>query len=115
MPYDEWLPRHWGEPRLCPDGSFAVVYDDRPVTVATLWADLERGRGENAGTGTLRDFRRRGLARLAKLCQLEWAAANGITSLSTDNDETNPAMLAINDRLGYVPFGEVRSFVRELP
>lgn len=114
MPYDEWLVRHWRDPRLSLDGSFAVVHRDRLVTVATLWADLERGCGENAGTGTLREFRRRGLARLAKLRQLEWAAANGITSLSTDNDETNPAMLAINERLGYEPFGEVRSFVREL-
>jgi hypothetical protein len=32
----------------------------------------------------------------------------------TDNDEANPAMLALNDRLGYAPFAEVRSYVREL-
>jgi GNAT superfamily N-acetyltransferase len=114
MPYDEWLARHWSEPRLCLEGSFAVLYRDRTVSHATLWADLERGLGENAGTGTLREFRRRGLARLAKLSLLQWAAANGITSIVTDNDEANPAMLGLNERLGYVPFGEVHSFVREL-
>ena len=114
MPLDEWLTRRWEDPVLSRDGSFAVSYGGRPVAITMLHADLERGRGENSGTGTLREFRRRGLARLAKLCQLEWAAATGITTITTDNDETNPAMLAINERLGYVPFGEVRSFVREL-
>jgi GNAT superfamily N-acetyltransferase len=114
IPLDEWLVRRWENPVLCREGSFAVLHGGRPVTIAMLVADLERGRGENVGTGTLREFRGRALARLAKLCQLEWAAANGITEIATDNDETNPAMLAINDRLGYQPFGEVRSFVKEL-
>jgi RimJ/RimL family protein N-acetyltransferase len=79
-----------------------------------LHADLERGRAQNAGTGTLREFRRRGLARLAKLRQVEWAAASGITSIATANDETNAPMLAINQRLGYRPYSELLSFVREL-
>ena len=57
----------------------------------------------NDMTGTLREFRGRGLARLLKLHQLEWAARDGIASVMTENDETNAAMLAVNTRLGYVP------------
>jgi RimJ/RimL family protein N-acetyltransferase len=68
----------------------------------------------NDMTGTLRSFRGRGLARLAKLCQLEWAARNGIVSVVTENDETNAPMLAVNTRLGYRRFHEVSSYVRDL-
>jgi GNAT superfamily N-acetyltransferase len=114
VPFDEWLVRRWQDPLFTRDGSFAVLREGRPVTVAMLHADLERGRAQNAGTGTLREFRRRGLARLAKLRQVEWAAASGITSIATANDETNAPMLAINQRLGYRPYSELLSFVREL-
>jgi GNAT superfamily N-acetyltransferase len=52
-------------------------------------------------TATVRDFRRRGLARLAKLASIRWAAERGITSILTGNDRENPGMLALNDSLGY--------------
>jgi GNAT superfamily N-acetyltransferase len=52
-------------------------------------------------TATHPDFRRRGLARLAKLASIRWAAELGITSILTSNDRENPAMLALNDSLGY--------------
>jgi GNAT superfamily N-acetyltransferase len=52
-------------------------------------------------TATLPAFRRRGLARLAKLATIRWAAEAGITSILTSNDRENPGMLALNDELGY--------------
>jgi GNAT superfamily N-acetyltransferase len=111
MPLDEWLTQYWLHPQLTREGSFAVLHDGRPVTIAYVLADGNRAMNEM--TGTLRTFRGRGLARLAKLATLEWAARNGIVSVVTENDETNAPMLAVNTRLGYRPFLEVGSYVRD--
>ena len=45
---------------------------------------------------------------------MRWAAANGITRVSTANDDTNAPMLAINARLGYEPLGRLLTMRREL-
>lgn len=111
MPLDDWMPQYWRNPLLTHEGSFAVLHDGRPVTIAVL--RVEGDRAMNDMTGTLLPFRGRGLARLVKLTQLEWAARNGIASVVTENDETNVPMLAVNTRLGYRAFHEVTSYVRE--
>jgi GNAT superfamily N-acetyltransferase len=112
MPLDDWLAQYWRNPLLTHEGSFAVLHEGRPVTVALVRADGDRAM--NDMTGTLRPFRGRGLARLVKLCQLEWAARAGIVSVVTENDEKNAPMLAVNTQLGYRPFLDVTTFVREL-
>jgi GNAT superfamily N-acetyltransferase len=112
--FDEWLDQAWRHPLLSLDGSFAAAHEGRLVAITMARVDLAARRALNDMTGTLRAFRGRGLARLVKLAQLEWAAANGITSVVTDNDATNAPMLAVNGRLGYRPFHEVGSYVTEL-
>jgi GNAT superfamily N-acetyltransferase len=112
--FDEWLDQAWRHPLLSLDGSFAARFGGRLVAITMARVDPTARRATNDMTGTLREFRGRGLARLVKLCQLEWSAANGITSVVTDNDATNAAMLAVNGRLGYRPFHEVGEYVREL-
>jgi RimJ/RimL family protein N-acetyltransferase len=77
-----------------------------------LLADSE-GRATNMFTGTLREFRGRGLGLAVKLASIAWATENGITSLVTTNDERNAPMLAINRRLGYVPAGRQVEYLRE--
>jgi GNAT superfamily N-acetyltransferase len=64
-------------------------------------------------TGTLHDFRRRGLARLAKLATIRWAAEQGFRTMLTGNAETNAAMLGLNESLGYRPVLKETHFVRE--
>ena len=54
-------------------------------------------------TGTLPQFRGRGLALAAKIATMRWAAVNGITEIVANNDDTNAGMLAVNRRLGYRP------------
>ena len=112
MPLDDWLAQYWRNPLLTHEGSFAVLHEGRPVTVTLVRADGDRAM--NDMTGTLRPFRGRGLARLVKLCQLEWAARNGIVAVVTENDEKNAPMLAVNTQLGYRPFLELSSYAREL-
>lgn len=113
LPLNEWIEENWQHPLLAHEGSFAVVLDDSPVAMAGLRVNVDDGRAFNDFTGTLREFRGRGLARLAKLASLVWAADHGITQIATENDETNAPMLAVNTRLGYKPFAAELSWLRE--
>jgi hypothetical protein len=103
--------------------------DDDLAAVARIWRELRRTATalvRGVAPGPLRGadltqegsfavaHRRRGLATLAKLAQLRWAAANGIDRVVTDSDERNAPMLAINRRLGYEPFTERRGYLKEL-
>lgn len=114
VPYDEWLDETLGDPDLTHDGSFVVLVDGRVAALSWLTVDPRQALGQHELTGTARAFRRRGLARLAKLAVLRWAAENGITRVSTGNDAMNAGMLAINDGLGFRPFAVETEWVKPL-
>jgi len=114
IPYDEWEAHVLRYPLFEREGSFVAVVDGAVAAVSLLVADRESGRATNMFTGTLREYRGRGLARAVKLATTHWAAANGITQITTTNDETNAAMLAVNRRLGYKPGGRRVEYLREL-
>jgi GNAT superfamily N-acetyltransferase len=114
MPFAEWRAEVWEDPSFTHDGSFVAVADGTAAAIALLYVAPELGRGVNAFTATLPQFRGRGLATAAKVATMRWAAANGITRVSTTNDDTNAPMLAINARLGYQPLGRVLTMRRKL-
>lgn len=99
----DWERETLANPLLDDDGSFNVVHGERPVSFAWLLVDRDGGRAEHELTGTLPEYRGRGLARLAKLAAIRWCRDNGIRELMTANDDENAPMLAINRRLGYRP------------
>jgi len=103
VPFRRWKRQVVDGPLLDPDGSFVVLHGEEPVSLAWLLVDRERGRAENEMTGTLPAYRHRGLARLAKLATIRWAASAGITSIGSGNDATNTDMLALNEHLDYRP------------
>jgi GNAT superfamily N-acetyltransferase len=111
---EEWRHELLEQPDFTREGSFAVVAAGEPVAYSALSVDRARRRGRNEGTGTTAAHRGRGLATLAKLAQLRWAAENGVELVITDNDDENAPMLAVNRRLGYTPFVERRGYVKEL-
>jgi GNAT superfamily N-acetyltransferase len=112
--YDEWELECLGDPDLSREGSTVVLHDGKPVALSFLVADGE-GRAANDMTGTLPEYRRRGLARLAKLGTIRWAVAGGADWILTGNDEENPAMRGLNEILGYRPAGTQTLYVREAP
>ena len=114
LTFEEWRRDLLELPDLTHEGSLVIVAGDAPVAYCALSIDPASGRGRNEGTGTARAHRGRGLATLAKLAQLRWAAEHGIERIITDNDEQNVPMLAINRRLGYRPFVERHGFLKEL-
>ncbi|MEP6892497.1 MAG: GNAT family N-acetyltransferase [Gaiellaceae bacterium] len=101
MPYDYWLQRFFRHPSLAHEASMVVLVDGTAAATTMLHIDPSSGRGMNNGTGTLPEYRGRGLATLAKQASLARAAELGCTVVYTGNDATNAAMLAINRKLGY--------------
>jgi GNAT superfamily N-acetyltransferase len=114
VPYDEWEDHVLAHPLFAAEGSFVVIVDGVAAALSLLLVDAESGRATSMFTGTLRDYRGRGLGLAAKLASIEWAVANGVTQLVTTNDETNAPMLAINRRLGYKPAGRRVDYLRDL-
>jgi GNAT superfamily N-acetyltransferase len=104
IPYEDWLEEKIADPDLSRDGSFVVLVDGRPASLSWISVDLERRVAGHDLTGTAPAYRRRGLARLAKLGVLRWCAEQGIVRLLTGNDSENAAMLALNDELGFKPY-----------
>lgn len=111
LEYDQWVRDYWEHPDLDFASGRGAVVDGKAVAVSYVLVDLESHRAFNAYTGTLRAYRGRGFARLAKLGAMQRLADLGVTLLLTENDETNAPMLAINDRLGYRPVASRYSYV----
>jgi GNAT superfamily N-acetyltransferase len=110
---EEWRRETVEHPQLARDGSFVVVSGTQPVALAFLEVDEPAGLAANEMTGTLPEFRRRGLARLAKLATIRWAAAQGLTRVLTGNAEANVGMVRLNESLGYRLVQTETHFVRE--
>ena len=102
--FEQWLKDYWREPDTDLDASVAALIGDRPVAFSHLRI-APGGRAVTEMTGTLREFRGRGLAQLAKRATLVNAAKRGVELVSTENDETNGPMLRVNEKLGYRPIG----------
>ena len=109
--YKQWLVDHWAFPDYDLELSRAAVVDRRAVAVTFVIVDRGSRRALNAYTGSLRAYRGRGFARLAKLDLLRLLAELGFELVLTENDETNAAMLAINNRLGYTPIESRYSYI----
>ena len=111
LEYRQWVRDYWEHPDFDFDVGRAAVVDGQAVAVAYVIVDLESHRAFSAYAGTLRAFRGRGLARLAKLGVMRRLAELGITLAVTENDETNAPMLAINERIGYTPIASRYSYI----
>src|SRR5438132_10082434 len=98
---DEWIPETLEHPDLDWEASVVALDGDDVVAFAFLSTAPERRVATNEMTGTLPDFRGRGLARLVKLDSLYRAAGAGIERVFAANDAENPAILAVNASLGY--------------
>jgi GNAT superfamily N-acetyltransferase len=101
VPFDDWKRQDLSDPDLSRDGSFVVCKGERPIALSFLLVNREAGIGTNEMTGTLPEYRGRGLARLAKLAAISWAVEQGLSELATGNDSENAPMLALNRSLGY--------------
>jgi GNAT superfamily N-acetyltransferase len=95
--------------------STVVFHQDQPVALCWLKGDRQLGKYAVEFTGTLPDWRGRGLATLAKLVALDRARLAGIQWVGTSNDEENGPMLTINRRLGHHPLSDLIIYEHRLP
>jgi GNAT superfamily N-acetyltransferase len=112
--FEDWVDEALGHPQLTTEGSFVVLHGERPVAHALILLDPASRVAMNEMTGTARDFRRRGLARLAKLATIRWAAANGFGAIETGTDGENAGMNALNESLGYRLHATETEYLRDL-
>jgi GNAT superfamily N-acetyltransferase len=110
---EDWKQDDYASAALSQEGSFVALDRERPVALAFLAVDPERRVAYNRMTATLPAYRRRGLALAVKLATARWASANGYERLITENDATNAGMLALNERLGYLPLYDQVAWVLE--
>jgi GNAT superfamily N-acetyltransferase len=111
--YEVWLAETWRHPLFSPELTSVVLVDGRPAAFTLARTDGGSRYG-TAMTGTARDFRGRGLAKLAKNDSLHRARAAGFTEALTGNDTGNGPMLAVNKWFGYEVCGTEVRYVREL-
>lgn len=99
LSFPDWKRIHYDDPRLDRDSTVLAFDDEEPVAVA--WLERLGDRVWSGLTGTRRDHRGLGLARLVKTVALRRARAAGAVTAYTNNDATNAAMLAVNTGMGY--------------
>jgi GNAT superfamily N-acetyltransferase len=110
---EEWRRETLEHPQLSHEGSFVILAQEEPVALAFVEVDEPARIAANEMTGTLHEFRRRGLARLAKLATIRWAAEHHIAAMQTGNSHENAAMLALNASLGYRPVQIETHYLRD--
>lgn len=113
--FEDWIDETLGHPQLSPEGSFVVLAGEQPVAYALLHVDPQARLAGNEMTGTHRDFRRRGLARLAKLAAIGWAQEQGFEAIVTASDAENVGMVGLNESLGYRAVATETQYLRDEP
>ncbi|MEV3930895.1 MULTISPECIES: GNAT family N-acetyltransferase [unclassified Streptomyces] len=98
--YENWLATTWRRPGFDRALTTVVTVDGQVAAFSAAETD-GLTRYWSAMTGTLRAFRGRGLAKIAKNNSLHRARAAGYTDAFTGNDAGNAPMLAVNRWFGY--------------
>jgi GNAT superfamily N-acetyltransferase len=109
VPFEVWRYDVWENPDLDREASVAALVGPAVAAFSLVVRDGDRMWSDM--TATLPEHRGRGLARLVKSAALHRAAARGVVTAYTANDEENAPMLAINARLGYRPMARQLSCV----
>jgi mycothiol synthase len=110
-PLATWL----REEATVPDGSFVAMEGDEIVGYAGLMEYAAPSTAEHGLTFVRRSQRRRGLGRVLKQAQIEWASQNGIRTLVSWTQQGNEAMQALNRSLGYQEMSKVLTMQGPLP
>jgi RimJ/RimL family protein N-acetyltransferase len=103
LTFEEWKTFWFSSPAIREDRFWIAREGDRIVGTSVLDTPVVRGVPFTAYTGTSRSVRGRGIARALKYESMGQAIEAGHTRVRTNNDADNPAILHINEAMGYRP------------
>jgi GNAT superfamily N-acetyltransferase len=89
------------DPLFLRDGSFVALDAGAPVGLSGVYQGANEGWVDQWLTAVQRSHRGRGIAQALKAKTVLWSKEAGYTTLRTDNNSANAAMLSINDRFGF--------------
>jgi GNAT superfamily N-acetyltransferase len=101
-PFDLFAKAVTGDPRWSKERVFLAMDGDRFAGSAEL-ALQKDGSMYHAGTGIDRAYRGRRLSHAIKLVAIQYAMAQGVPYLRTNNNSKNAPILAVNRAFGYKP------------
>jgi len=100
--FEQFVTFNLDTPGFLPEAFFLARQGDRYIAVSNLeLRPAQPGVLHQVLTGTLREFRGRGIATELKLRTVEYGQAHGFRSIQTSNDSLNHPMWAINEKLGF--------------
>jgi GNAT superfamily N-acetyltransferase len=89
------------EPEMLPDVFVFAMHNDRIVGFTGGYRGAKPGWMDTWLTAVLREARGKNVATAVKVRAIRNARDLGFTSIRTDNDTRNAAMLAVNEKLGF--------------
>jgi mycothiol synthase len=102
QPFESWLAHEMQGPGDKPEATFVAVAGDEAVGYAKFsLSSTAPTHAHHDLTAVKRAWRGRGIARALKVAQIAWAKEQGLTHLSTTNEQRNAPMIRVNESLGY--------------
>ena len=114
LSFEEWRSLWFDSPTIREDRFWIAREGDEIVGTSVLDTPVVRGIPYTAFTGTAREVRGRGIARALKYESLGQAVELGYSRVRTNNDTDNPAILRINEEMGYRPVAPLIELHRAL-
>jgi RimJ/RimL family protein N-acetyltransferase len=112
--YENFLLSTLNNPNFAPEAIQIALDGDYWVGESALWKNQADNKLMQGGTGVRREYRRKGIALAMKLRGVAYAQSVGAPEIKTFNDQTNRAMLLINEALGFVKQPAWIGFVKTL-
>lgn len=102
LPYEQWRPNVIEHPQFLPEGTFVAIHEGQYVGISSLFQFVDDMAYVEL-TGTLSDYRRRGISTTLKLCGIRYAKNQNIPCVGVTNDAVNTGILTINEKMGFIP------------
>lgn len=99
---ENWVQSEIAAPEVRLDGSFVAVANERVIGYGGM-AQINDTTAEHLLTAVVRDWRGKGVAKLIKQYQSQWAKKVGFKELVTYNEQWNEPIRELNKQLGYEP------------